>query len=182
MDRYADGAHAKTADRARAVSRLCMRWPLHCFLAVAGLALLLAFTNAGGLADAGLVARLCGDFPAFSSVRRRKHCHRWPGGAAPPLLGWVAVTGHVRPRPLLLVLIIAWTRPHFWALAIHRKEECRQGRCSRAAGYPASTTQGAYPALHLRPCWLVSLMPLRHHMSGLLYPRMCAGLGGRFLQ
>ncbi len=45
-------------------------------------------------------------------------------GAIPPLLGWTAVTGEVHPHALLLVLIIfAWTPPHFWALAIHRREE-----------------------------------------------------------
>ena len=45
-------------------------------------------------------------------------------GAAPPLLGWTAVTGDIHGHGLLLVLIIfAWTPPHFWALAIHRKEE-----------------------------------------------------------
>lgn len=45
-------------------------------------------------------------------------------GAAPPLLGWTSVTGSVDPQALLLVLIIfAWTPPHFWALAIHRKDE-----------------------------------------------------------
>ncbi len=45
-------------------------------------------------------------------------------GAAPPLLGWAAVTGTVDPYALLLVLIIfAWTPPHFWALAVHRKDE-----------------------------------------------------------
>ena len=45
-------------------------------------------------------------------------------GAAPPVLGWVAVTGTVDPGSLLLFLIIfAWTPPHFWALAIHRREE-----------------------------------------------------------
>jgi protoheme IX farnesyltransferase len=45
-------------------------------------------------------------------------------GAAPPVLGWVAVTGTVDPNSLLLFLIIfAWTPPHFWALAIHRREE-----------------------------------------------------------
>ena len=45
-------------------------------------------------------------------------------GAAPPLLGWTAVTGEVHPYALLLVLIIfAWTPPHFWALAVHRKAE-----------------------------------------------------------
>ena len=45
-------------------------------------------------------------------------------GAAPPLLGWTAVTGELHGHALLLVLIIfAWTPPHFWALAIHRRDE-----------------------------------------------------------
>jgi len=45
-------------------------------------------------------------------------------GAAPPVLGWTAVTGQIDPNSLLLFLIIfAWTPPHFWALAIHRREE-----------------------------------------------------------
>jgi len=45
-------------------------------------------------------------------------------GAAPPVLGWAAVTGSVEPNSLLLFLIIfAWTPPHFWALAIHKRDE-----------------------------------------------------------
>ncbi len=45
-------------------------------------------------------------------------------GAAPPLLGWVAVTNHIDPGALVLLLIIfAWTPPHFWALAIYRVDE-----------------------------------------------------------
>ena len=45
-------------------------------------------------------------------------------GAAPPLLGWTAVTGSVDPNALLLFLIIfVWTPPHFWALAIHRRQD-----------------------------------------------------------
>jgi len=45
-------------------------------------------------------------------------------GAAPPVLGWVAVTGEIHPHALLLLLIIfVWTPPHFWALAIARREE-----------------------------------------------------------
>ena len=45
-------------------------------------------------------------------------------GAAPPLLGWTAVTGEIHPHALLLVLIIfAWTPPHFWALAVHRRDD-----------------------------------------------------------
>ena len=45
-------------------------------------------------------------------------------GAAPPLLGWAAISNTIDPYALLLVLIIfVWTPPHFWALAIHRKDE-----------------------------------------------------------
>jgi len=45
-------------------------------------------------------------------------------GAAPPLLGWTAVTNEVHAHALLLVLIVfTWTPPHFWALAIHRKKD-----------------------------------------------------------
>jgi len=45
-------------------------------------------------------------------------------GAAPPVLGWAAVTGHVHPHALLLCLIIfVWTPPHFWALAIFRRDD-----------------------------------------------------------
>ena len=45
-------------------------------------------------------------------------------GAAPPLLGWASITNSIDPYALLLVLIIfVWTPPHFWALAIYRKDE-----------------------------------------------------------
>jgi protoheme IX farnesyltransferase len=45
-------------------------------------------------------------------------------GAAPPLLGWTAVTASLDPHALLLVMLVfAWTPPHFWALAIHRRDD-----------------------------------------------------------
>lgn len=45
-------------------------------------------------------------------------------GAAPPVLGWVAVTGEIHAHALILFLIVfVWTPPHFWALAIHRRED-----------------------------------------------------------
>jgi heme o synthase len=48
-------------------------------------------------------------------------------GALPPLLGWVSMTGSITYEPWLLVLIVfAWTPPHFWALAIHRYEDYKK--------------------------------------------------------
>ena len=50
-------------------------------------------------------------------------------GAAPPVLGWAAVTNTVDPHALLLFLIIfAWTPPHFWALAIARRNDYARSR------------------------------------------------------
>ncbi|KPY32879.1 Protoheme IX farnesyltransferase [Pseudomonas syringae pv. primulae] len=104
-------------------------------------------------------------------------------GAAPPLLGWVAVTGEVSAEPLLLVLIIfAWTPPHFWALAIHRKAEY-----ARVEIPMLPVTHGEhYTKLHivLYTCILlaVSLLPYVIHMSGLLYLLCALALGLRFLR
>ena len=67
-------------------------------------------------------------------------------GAAPPLLGWTAVTNNIDAYGLLLVLIIfAWTPPHFWALAVHRKDEYAK------VGIPMlPVTHGeAYTKLHI---------------------------------
>ncbi|MDX1634156.1 MAG: heme o synthase [Marinobacter sp.] len=104
-------------------------------------------------------------------------------GAMPPLLGWTAVTGQVDGHALLLVLIIfAWTPPHFWALAIHRKEEYAQ------AGIPMlPVTHGnRYTELHILLYTLMllaaSLMPFVTGMSGPIYLAGSLVLGLRFLQ
>lgn len=104
-------------------------------------------------------------------------------GAMPPLLGWTAVTGQVEGHALLLVLIIfAWTPPHFWALAIHRKEEYAK------AGIPMlPVTHGnKYTELHILLYTLmllaVSLLPFVTGMSGVIYLVGALALGLRFLQ
>ncbi len=104
-------------------------------------------------------------------------------GAMPPLLGWTAVTGQIDGHALLLVLIIfAWTPPHFWALAIHRKEEYAK------AGIPMlPVTHGnRYTELHILLYTLmllaVSLLPFVTGMSGGIYLVGALALGLRFLQ
>lgn len=104
-------------------------------------------------------------------------------GAMPPLLGWTAVTGQIDGHALLLVLIIfAWTPPHFWALAIHRKEEYAK------AGIPMlPVTHGnRYTELHILLYTLillaVSLLPFVTGMSGVIYLVGALALGARFLQ
>jgi len=103
-------------------------------------------------------------------------------GAMPPLLGWTAVTGQVEGHALLLVLIIfAWTPPHFWALAIHRKEEYAK------AGIPMlPVTHGNhYTELHILLYTLLllaaSLLPFVTGMSGGIYLVGALALGLRFV-
>jgi len=103
-------------------------------------------------------------------------------GAVPPLLGWTSVTGSLDPHALLLVLIIfAWTPPHFWALAIHRKDEYAKVKIPMLP-----VTHGKqFTALHILLYTLimiaVSLLPFVTGMSGLLYLVSALVLGGRFL-
>ena len=103
-------------------------------------------------------------------------------GAAPPLLGWTAVTGEVHGHALLLVLIIfAWTPPHFWALAIHRREEYA------SVGIPMlPVTHGVkFTALHIFLYTvimiLITLLPFATLLSGWLYLIGAVILGAVFL-
>jgi len=103
-------------------------------------------------------------------------------GAAPPVLGWTAVTGTLEPNSLLLFLIIfAWTPPHFWALAIYRCEEYAR------AGIPMlPVTHGhEFTRLHILfytvVLFLVSLLPFVFYMSGVMYLFGAIILSGIFL-
>jgi heme o synthase len=91
-------------------------------------------------------------------------------GAMPPILGWAAVTNAVAPESMLLFLIIfAWTPPHFWALALYRKNEYAK------AGLPMlPVTHGsAFTQLHLLLYTFIlvacTLLPVAIQMSGLIY-------------
>ena len=103
-------------------------------------------------------------------------------GAAPPLLGWAAVTNEVHPYALLLVLIIfVWTPPHFWALAIFRREDY-----SRAQVPMLPVTHGVeftrwHVLLYTVLLVAVTLMPFVTGMSGLLYLASALVLNGGFL-
>ncbi|MBU6950225.1 heme o synthase [Hahella sp. HN01] len=103
-------------------------------------------------------------------------------GAAPPLLGWTSVTGTVDPHALLLVLIIfAWTPPHFWALAVHRKDEYAK------AGVPMlPVTHGdRYTKLHILlytfMLFAATMLPFITGMCGWIYFVAALALGLRFL-
>ncbi len=103
-------------------------------------------------------------------------------GAAPPLFGWTAVTNSIDPGGLLLVLIIfAWTPPHFWALALDRKDEYAE------VGVPMlPVTHGEqFTRLHILLYTVIlviaSILPFLIGMSGYLYLAGALALGAVFI-
>ena len=103
-------------------------------------------------------------------------------GAAPPLLGWAVISGTVDPHALLLVLIIfAWTPPHFWALAIHRRQEYAKTPLPMLPITHGVKYTKLNIILYTLLLTLVSVLPYLTHMSGLIYLVAALGLGAGFL-
>jgi protoheme IX farnesyltransferase len=104
-------------------------------------------------------------------------------GAAPPVLGWIAVTGSVDPNSLILFLIIfIWTPPHFWALAIERRDEYAKVQIPMLPvthGIEFTRTQVLLYTILLLA---VTVLPYASGMSGLLYLAGALILGGIFLR
>ncbi|UCC15547.1 MAG: protoheme IX farnesyltransferase [Gammaproteobacteria bacterium] len=103
-------------------------------------------------------------------------------GAAPPVLGWVAITGEVHAHALLLFLIIfTWTPPHFWALAIARRDDYAKVEIPMMPvthGVEFTRLQILFYTVLLV---IVSLLPYLTGMSGLLYLAAALLFGGIFL-
>lgn len=104
-------------------------------------------------------------------------------GAMPPLLGWTAVTGEVHGYALLLVMIIfTWTPPHFWALAIHRRDDyARVNMPMLPVTHGIDFTKSAILLYTLLLC-LVCLLPYIVGMTGAIYLVGSTLLNLRFLQ
>jgi heme o synthase len=103
-------------------------------------------------------------------------------GAAPPVLGWAAVTNSIDPHALLLFLIVfTWTPPHFWALAIARRDDYAK------VGIPMLPVTHGIPYTRLQIVLytilliLTTLLPYLTGMSGLIYLAAALALNGRFL-
>lgn len=103
-------------------------------------------------------------------------------GATPPLLGWTSVTNSIDPHGLLLVLIIyTWTPPHFWALAIHRRDDYAKVNLpmlpvTHGIQFTKYSILG-YTILMI----LVTLLPYLAYMQGVIYLASALILGLYFL-
>jgi heme o synthase len=103
-------------------------------------------------------------------------------GAAPPVLGWAAVTGTVDPHALLLFLIVfVWTPPHFWALAIERHEEYAKADIPMLPVTHGLEYTRLQVLLYTLLLVAVSLLPFVFGMSGYVYLGGALVLGAVFL-
>ena len=103
-------------------------------------------------------------------------------GAAPPVLGWTAVTGEIHSSALLLFLIIfVWTPPHFWALAIARKKEYAKVDIPMLPVTHGEAYTRLNILLYTILLVLVTIIPYLIGMSGIIYLLTALVLGGMFL-
>lgn len=186
VDRRIDTIMARTFNRPVAKGRVepVQAMLFAALLGVVGMAVLLIYINA--LTAWLTMASLLGYAVIYTLFLKRATPQNIVigglAGAAPPLLGWTAVTGEIHGHALLLVLIIfAWTPPHFWALAVHRKDEYAK------ADIPMlPVTHGEkYTKLHILLYTLIllviSVLPFVTGMSGWLYLLGALVLGAGFI-
>ena len=128
LDQATDAKMKRTRNRPLATGQLTKRNVLIFALSLGVLAMLLLVVWVNTLTAMLTFLSLIGYAVVYTAWLKRATPQNivigGAAGAAPPVLGWTAVTGSLEPQALLLFLIIfVWTPPHFWALAIYRKEE-----------------------------------------------------------
>lgn len=103
-------------------------------------------------------------------------------GATPPVLGWTTMTGHVTADALILFgIIFAWTPPHFWALAIYRKEDYAKADIPMLPVTHGVEFTQLHIILYTIILIIVTVFPFLTGMSGLIYLTGALVLGGKFL-
>ncbi|MER2557260.1 MAG: heme o synthase [Candidatus Competibacter denitrificans] len=186
VDRKVDAVMVRTQHRPLPSGHL-ESWQVLGFamiIGVCGFGLLLAFTNA--LTAVLTFASLIGYAVIYTLFLKRATPQNivigGAAGAAPPLLGWTAVTGHVDSGALLLFLIIyVWTPPHFWALAIHRRHDYANADIPMLPVTHGVGFTRLHILLYTILLFLVTLLPFLTGMSSWLYLMGAVLLGLRFL-
>jgi protoheme IX farnesyltransferase len=186
VDRRIDERMARTRRRPLPTGHLLKRQAV-IFACILGLgSMLVLWPTVGGLTASLTFCSLIGYALVYTLWLKRATPQNivigGAAGAAPPVLGWAAVTHSIDPHALLLFLIIfTWTPPHFWALAIARRDEYAK------VGIPMLPVTHGVPYTRLQIVLytillvLSTLMPVLTGMSGLIYMAVALLLNGRFL-
>ena len=186
VDRRIDLKMARTINRPVAQGRIGnMQAVIFAFiLGIAGMAVLKMFTN--DLTMWLTFAALIGYAFIYTSFLKRATPQNIVigglAGAVPPLLGWTAVTGSVHHNALLLVLVIfAWTPPHFWALAIHRREDYAKAEIPMMPVTHGNKLTALHAVLYTLMLIAITLLPFATRMFNWLYLAGALVLGTGFL-
>ncbi len=186
VDQHADARMARTRNRPVASGHLSARNCVAFALGLGGLAMWILVKFVNPLTAVLTFASLIGYAVVYTLYLKRATPQNivigGAAGAAPPVLGWTAVTGTVDPNALLLFLIIfVWTPPHFWALAIHRRNEYAKVNIPMLPVTHGVQFTRLQVLLYTILLVVVSIMPFATRMSGPLYLLGALGLGAGFL-
>jgi protoheme IX farnesyltransferase len=186
LDQRIDAQMARTRNRPLPQGRVSERDALAFAmgLGLAGLAVLVLLVNA--LTAALTFASLIGYAVVYTVYLKRATPQNivigGAAGAAPPVLGWVAVTNSVDPHALLLFLIIfTWTPPHFWALAIARRTDYERADIPMLPVTHGEELTKSFVVYYTILLLLVTILPSISGMTGLFYTFGALLLGGGFL-
>jgi heme o synthase len=186
VDRHVDARMSRTASRPVASGHLTGRNCLAFAVTLGALAMWILVQFVNPLTAALTFASLIGYAVIYTLYLKRATPQNivigGAAGAAPPVLGWTAVTGHIDPNALLLFLIIfVWTPPHFWALAIHRRHEYAKVDIPMLPVTHGVDFTRLQVLLYTVLLVVVTVMPYATRMSGLVYLVGAMALGIGFL-
>jgi protoheme IX farnesyltransferase len=187
VDRHIDARMARTRHRPVANGQLSSLNCLLFALATGALAMVILVAFVNSLTAMLTFASLIGYAVIYTLYLKRATPQNivigGAAGAAPPVLGWTAVTGTVDPNALLLFLIIfVWTPPHFWALAIHRRQEYASVDIPMLPVTHGIDLTRLHILLYTVLLLVVTVLPYLTRMSGHLYLAGALVLGGMFLR
>ena len=186
IDQRIDKVMARTAHRPLATGSLTPTQVLAFALVLGALSMAILIALVNPLTAALTFASLIGYAVVYTAYLKRATPQNivigGAAGAAPPVLGWAAVTGHVHPYALLLFLIIfIWTPPHFWALAIFRREDYSRAQVPMLPVTHGVTYTRWHVLFYTVLLVVITVLPYLTGMSGLFYLGGALVLGGGFL-
>lgn len=186
VDKHIDAIMARTKKRPVARGQISVKKAIAfaVVLGVAGICILIFFVNL--LTAALTFITLIGYAGIYTGYLKRATVQNIVigglAGAAPPLLGWTAVTNHLDPQAFLLVLIIfVWTPPHFWALSIYRFDDYRNAEIPMLPVIYGIPYTKLNVLLYTILLIIVSVLPFLVGMCGWFYLIGALLLGGRFM-
>jgi protoheme IX farnesyltransferase len=187
LDRHIDTIMARTKKRPVAQGRVTVKQALIFAIAIGAIGLFILTVYVNQLTAILTFVTLIGYALVYTGYLKRATPQNIVigglAGAAPPLLGWTAVTNHLDGQALLLVLIIfTWTPPHFWALAIYRFDDYKDAKIPMLPVTHGIAFTRLSILLYSLLLFSVTLLPYAVGMSGLVYAVGATLLSGRFLQ